>query len=154
MNSESVSFVIDPTLGKLAKWLRIMGFDAHYQTSYNNMEIGIHIKDGRTLLTRNMVLMISHKPSFMIHSDKVQDQLIEMKKYGFLPVAYNEWFRRCIKCNIPLMSVQLEDARGRIPEHVLSQNTGGVKFCPSCKRYLWPGSHRVNMLNQIKNWGL
>lgn len=154
MNNKSVFFVIDPTLGKLAKWLRIMGIDAHYQTTYRNMEIEALLAEGRILLTRNRSLKHTLNPSILITSDRIQDQLIEVKEYGFLPVANDNWFRRCIICNIPLQSVQLEDARGRIPEYIISQNIRGIKFCPSCKRYLWPGSHRTKMINQLKCWGL
>ena len=154
MKNKPALLVIDPTLGRLAKWLRIMGFDAHYQTSYKNMEIEILLKEGRILMTRSGKLKNSFKPSILISSDKLQDQLMELKKNGFLPVANENWFKRCIACNIPLQSVQLEDARGRIPEYIASQNIRGIKFCPSCNRYLWPGSHRTKMLKQLKNWGL
>ena len=154
MNNKPALLVIDPTLGRLAKWLRIMGFDAHYQTSYKNMEIEALLKEGRTLMTRNRKLKNSLRPSIFISSDKIRDQLMELKENGFLPVANENWFKRCIICNIPLLSVQIEDARGRIPEYIVDQNIGGIKFCPSCNRYLWPGSHRTRMLKQLEIWGL
>ena len=154
MNKKSAVFVVDTTLGRLAKWLRIIGFDAHYQPSYKNMEIENLLKDGRILLTRNKALKDNLRPSILISSDKIQNQLMEIKKIGLLPLTNKNWFRRCIRCNIPLQGVQMEDARGRIPEYITSQNIEGIKHCPSCNRYFWPGSHRRRMLKQIKDWGL
>ena len=154
MNKKSARFVIDPALGRLAKWLRIMGIDAHYQTAYQKLELEILLAEGRILLTRNRALYNRLNPAIFIKSNNIQDQLKELKENGFLPVANKNWFKRCIICNIPLESVQIEDARGRIPEYAASQNIRGVKFCPSCQKHFWPGSHRVNILAQVKNWGL
>ena len=154
MNDKSDSFVIDATLGRLAKWLRIMGIDAHYQTSYKKMEIENLIKKGRILLTGSRALRDSLKPSILIKSDKVQFQLMEMDKHGLLPKTNDNWFKRCIRCNTPLKSVKIKDAQGRIPEYIVSQNIEGIRHCPSCNRYFWPGSHRGKMLKQIIEWGL
>lgn len=152
--NKPAGFVIDASLGRLAKWLRIMGIDAHYQSSYRKMEIEGLIKSGRILLTGNSTLKNSLKPSILIKSDKVQYQLMEIEKYGLLPKTGNDWFKRCIRCNIPLESAQIEDAQGRIPEYVLSQNIEDIKHCPSCNRFFWPGSHRNRMLKQIREWGI
>ncbi len=154
MNDKSAGFVIDTTMGKLAKWLRIMGIDAHYQHSYKKIEIENLIKEGRILLTRSRALKDDLRPSILIHSEKVQNQLMELKESGLLPATGKNWFQRCIRCNIPLQSVQIEDARGRIPEHTANQNIEWVHKCPSCNRYFWPGSHRERMLKQIKEWGI
>ena len=154
MDNKSAGFVIDETLGRLAKWLRIMGIDAHYQSSYKKMEIENLLKNGRILLTGSRTLKDCFKPSILINSDKVQYQLTEMDKHGLLPKTNKNWFKRCIRCNSPLRSVKIEDAPGRIPEYIISQNTDGIQNCPSCNRYFWPGSHREKMLKQLKEWGL
>ena len=99
MNKKSAVFVVDTTLGRLAKWLRIIGFDAHYQPSYKNMEIENLLKDGRILLTRNKALKDNLRPSILISSDKIQNQLMEIKKIGLLPLTNKNWSRRCIRCN-------------------------------------------------------
>lgn len=154
MNNKSAGFAIDTTLGRLAKWLRIMGLDAHYQHSYKKIEIENLLKEGRILLTRNRTLKDHLKPSILIYSDKVQNQLMELKEIGLLPVTSDNWFQRCILCNIPLKSAQISDAQGRIPEYIISQNIEEIHHCPSCNRYFWPGSHRTRMLKQLKDWGL
>ena len=154
MSFKTVQFVVDTMLGRLAKWLRIMGMDAHYQSSYKSMEIKGLLKKGRILLTGNRTLKESLNPSILIHSDRVQYQLMELKKKGLLPATDENWFKRCIICNIPLQSMQMEDPRGRIPEYIINQNIEGIQRCPSCDRYFWPGSHRERMLRQIKEWEL
>jgi uncharacterized protein with PIN domain len=154
MTHKPAGFVIDTMLGRLTKWLRVIGLDAHYQSSYKIKEIENLLKKGRILLTRNRALKDSLKPSILIDSDKVQDQLKEIKENGLLPATNKNWFKRCIRCNIPLQSVHIKDAQGRIPEYIISQNIEGIHRCPSCNRYFWPGSHRERMLKQIREWGL
>ncbi len=154
MSNEQIRFVIDSSLGTLAKWLKIMGFDAHYQSLYNGDEIEKLLKEGRILITKNRHLQGRLNPLILITQNKIRDQLLELKNPWFLPMDRKFWFRRCIRCNVLLHSVQTRDARGRIPDFVIHQNTGEVKFCPKCKRYFWPGSHRVRMIMQLETWGL
>ncbi len=154
MIDKMINVAVDPTMGRLAKWLRIMGIDAHYQHEYRFGEIELMLKAGRTLITRNSILHSSHEPSILIISEKIESQLMELKKCGFLPETSDSWFKRCTVCNIPLQSAKIIHARGRIPEYVISQNTKEIKYCPSCERYFWPGSHRKKILKQMKQWGL
>lgn len=154
MGNEQFRFVIDSSLGKLAKWLKIMGFDAHYQSLYQKDEIKRLLDERRILLTKDYKLKEKLSPSILITQNNVKNQLMELKNPGLLPVAKEFWFRRCIICNILLQNVQAKDARGRIPDFTLNQNTGEIRFCPKCKRYFWPGSHRVRMKKQLEIWKL
>jgi uncharacterized protein with PIN domain len=154
MSNEQTRFVIDSSLGSLAKWLKIMGFDAHYQQIYKEGEIERLLKKGKIMLTKNRRLQDRLNPLILITCNNIKDQLLELKNPGFLPMDRKYWFRRCIICNELLQSVQTRDARGRIPDFVMRQNTGDIKFCPKCKRYYWPGSHRVKMIKQLEIWGL
>ena len=154
MNDTPERFVIDATLGRLAKWLRIMGIDAHYQSSYKKPEIESLVKDGRILLTGSKALRDSLKPSILIYSDKIQYQLMELEKIGLLPKTNNNWFKRCIRCNTPLTSVNMDNTQGRIPEYIISQNIETIQHCSLCNRYFWPGSHRKRMLKQLNEWGI
>ena len=154
MGNEQVIFLVDPSLGKLARWLKIMGIDAHYQSVYKTGEMENLLNDGRILLTKDYKLKDRLTPSILINHNDIKDQLMELKKSGFLPVDREYWFRRCIVCNVLLHNVQTKEARGRIPDFVIHQNTGKIKFCPECKRYFWPGSHRVRMIKQLVEWGL
>jgi uncharacterized protein with PIN domain len=79
---------------------------------------------------------------------------LEFKNPGFSPWTKKFWFRRCIICNVLLHSVQTKDARGRIPDFVIHQNTGEIKFCPKMQKIFLACSHRVRMIKQLQTWGL
>jgi uncharacterized protein len=153
-SNEQIRFLVDPSLGKLARWLKIMGFDAHYQSRYKEGEIENLFITGRILLTRDCQLKDRLNPSILINHDNIKDQLMELKNSGFLPVAREYWFRRCIVCNVLLHNAQTQNARGRIPDFIIYQNNWEIKHCSKCKRYFWPGSHRVRMIKQLEIWGL
>ena len=150
---QEIKFLADSMLGRLAKWLRVMGFDTHYQPVYELETLAHLIRDGRYLLTRNRHIIDKYPDSVFIHSDHVKDQLLEIRDLGHLPAGASEWFIRCLNCNIHLKGTSLEDAREHIPEYVFHQNITSVRFCPSCGRFFWPGSHRNNMISQLAEWG-
>lgn len=141
-------------LGRLAKWLRVMGYDTHYQPLYTIDEIDKLISNDRVFITRNKSYYTKYKPSLLITSNKINDQLHEVKNKRQLSFNLKKSFSRCLSCNVKLESVTLKSASGYIPEYILTQNPKGVSHCPACNRYFWPGSHRKKMLDQITQWGL
>jgi len=148
------TFLVDSMLGKLAKWLRVMGFDAHYQPVYKLGEIDKLHSGGRLLLTRNSAITSLFRPSLLINADRIKHQLYEVKDKGFLPIDKGKWFSRCLSCNIPLMTVSPKSTHSDIPEYILMRSNTGISHCPSCNRCFWKGSHRKKMINQITEWSL
>lgn len=147
-------FLSDSMLGRLTKWLRIMGYDTHYQTFYKEGTMGPLIHDGRLLLSRHRSTVNKYPNSLLILSDNVQRQLEEMRVHGYFALDNARWFTRCLACNTFLKEASVEDAREKIPEYVFYQNiTTGLGFCCSCERYFWPGSHRMRMISQLEKWG-
>ena len=154
MEPQRNRFLADSMLGRLAKWLRVMGCDTHYQPFYKEGIIGPLIHDGRLLLSRHRPTVDKYPNSLLILSDKVQRQLEEVRAHGYLTLDSARWFGRCLTCNILLKEASVEDAREKIPEYVFYQNiTTGLRFCRSCERYFWPGSHRRRMISQLEEWG-
>lgn len=153
MQAGEITFLLDSMLGRLGKWLRVMGFDTHYQPVYISGEIDRLHTGGRLLLSRNRTIVKSRRPALLINADQIRGQLYEIKNKGYLPVLKEKWFSRCLLCNILLADVTTEDICEDIPEYVLS-DTSGIRHCPQCKRYFWKGSHRKRMLNQIDEWKL
>jgi uncharacterized protein with PIN domain len=154
MELQTKRFIADSMLGRLAKWLRVMGYDTHYQPYYKDGMIATLIHDGRLLLSRHRPTIERYPDSLLILSDKVQGQLEEMKTHGCLTLDRAKWFNRCLTCNTLLQDASLEDAREKIPEYTLYQNiTTGLRFCTSCGRFFWPGSHRKRMTAQLEEWG-
>lgn len=155
MVSTEKRFLADSMLGKLARWLRVMGFDTHYQPYYDEKTMDRIINDGFTLLSRHRKKILRYPAhSILILSDRVEHQLQELRKTGYIPSHRSRWFTRCLLCNTLLKAVSVKDARENIPEYVYYQNVPEVRFCPSCGRYFWPGSHRNRMVNQLREWGI
>jgi len=146
-------FLADSMLGRLAKWLRVMGYDTHYQRFYNEQEFQDFISEGRSLLSKNRKTIKKYPDALLILSDHVKDQLHEMRDMGMFSGGRGLWFSRCLICNMPLRDARAEDAREGLPEYIFFHNSQGIRFCPSCGRYYWPGSHREKMIHQLETYG-
>ena len=140
-------------LGKLAKWLRIMGYDTLYQSYYRPGIIDRLMKEDRCLLSRHKETVDQYTAALLLHADRVGEQLAELRQVIPLTRDQPNWFSRCLICNVLLKEAKAGEAQGNIPEYVFYQNTAGIRFCPSCGRYYWPGSHRAKMMSQLREWG-
>ena len=148
-----MKFLADSMLGRLAKWLRIMGYDTHYQSYYTMEDFGPLVRDERTLLSRHAKTTDQYPGSLMLRSDHVKGQLHEIRTGFQLEPDRLQWFTRCLLCNVPLKKTQVEDLRLNVPDYVLYEKLTQIRFCPSCGRHFWPGSHRERMIRQLENWG-
>ena len=148
-----MKFLADSMLGRLAKWLRIMGYDTHYQSFYTKEDFGPLVQDERTLLSRHAKTTAQYPGSLMLRSDQVQGQLHEIRTGFLFEPDRLRWFTRCLICNVPLKKTQVEHLRLNVPDYVLYENPSQIRVCPSCGRHFWPGSHRERMIRQLENWG-
>jgi len=148
-----LTFLADSMLGKLAKWLRVMGYDIHYQPYYKEGAMDQLVHEGRRLLSRRRGTIELYSNALLILSDHIKDQLHEMKRGGVIGHEKTEWFSRCLICNVPLKEAETADASENVPEYVFYQNMAAIRFCPSCGRFFWPGSHRERMIKQLEEWG-
>jgi uncharacterized protein with PIN domain len=144
-------FVADSMLGKLAKWLRVLGYDTHYQRHYSPGVMDELVKGSRLLLSRRRETVHQYTGALLLHGNAVGEQIAELKERLHLVPDRSRWFTRCLICNILLGDVQIDTARENVPEYVFYQNISGIKYCPSCGRYYWPGSHRTRMERQLEN---
>jgi uncharacterized protein len=147
-------FVAEPMLGKLAKWLRMMGYDVLYQRSYREADLIPLIAEGRKLLSRRMEAPACHSEVILIRSDHVGEQLKELWNLGCLKLDRSKFFTRCLRCNVPLKQADPEAARSILPDYIYHENSSGIHFCPECGCFFWPGTHRDRMLQQLADWGL
>jgi uncharacterized protein with PIN domain len=148
-----VTFVVDAMLGKLAKWLRAMGHDTHYQARYEPHVIDRQIKKGRWLVSRDRNLCSQYETAVRVQANRVAEQLAELNLQ--IPLGSNReaWFCRCLRCNTLLQEANLDRAKGNVPEYVFYRHSPSIRLCPSCGRYYWPGSHRTRMIRQLEVWG-
>ena len=150
-----MKFVADSMVGRLAKWLRVLGYDTHYQACYPPDVMETLLREGRILLTRHRKKAEKlGDTAVLIHGNRVREQLPELIRELHIEPDRLDWFSRCLRCNTPLKQARQDDAREEIPEYVFYQNMAQIRFCPSCNRYFWPGSHRARMENQLKGWGV
>jgi uncharacterized protein with PIN domain len=139
-------FVADVHLGKLARLLRLLGFDTVYQNSFTTTElIGAAVNEARILLSRSTgFLKYSAVRSFIIKHEDPWDQLKQIVEHFQLKNQFNP-FSRCIVCNGHLEKVPKQSIL-----HLLEQNTidyfSEFWRCPDCNRVYWKGSHYERML--------
>ncbi len=135
-------------LGKLAKWLRILGFDTIYLDQPSLTEIKEEVAQGRVFLTRNTKLLSKVPESVFICSDQVISQLKQLYETNYIDFKEEIWFSRCILCNLPLEVVCKEDVDTLVPEYVRQTATSFAR-CQLCGKVYWPGSHLSRMKEKI-----
>lgn len=148
-----MKFILTPELGRLAKWLRILGFDAVYSAEVNFSSLLIHaLRNNRIILTRNshFILKAQMTKAVWIKSNEVNQQLKQVIKELNLKPEKDLMFSRCIICNIELESVNRQHIKDRVPEYVFKTQQ---KFfvCPRCQRVYWSGTHWGNVSEALKS---
>lgn len=145
-------FILDVHLGKLAKYLRMIGFDALYENNYSDPYIiTTSISEKRIILTRDLGILKNKQVThgYFIRSTKPKDQLIEVIERFDLGNNIQP-LNRCIKCNGSIIKVFKKEI-----DHLLHPNTRKYfnKFfqCINCKRIYWEGSHYHNIIELVSN---
>ena len=151
----SPRFIVDDNVGKLAKWLRIMGYDTLFFHSTDDAElISIALAQGRTILTKDSQLMrrrvitSGRLRAILIKADDIEDQLRQVMDtlgldYDFRP------FSLCLECNRPLLSRTREEVRDLVPAFVF-QTQHQYMQCPACSRIYWRGTHWQRMSRELE----
>ncbi len=139
-------------LGRLARWLRVLGCDAVYRPQRNPGDLEKAAAEGRVPLTRNRKLAASVKAAVFIRSDHVDAQLRQLASMFPIAARPEEWFTRCLECNCRLEDVSLEQAREMVPDYIFETFSCTFRRCPSCGRFFWPGSHRKRMIERLRIW--
>ena len=143
---QDLRFVLDTHLGRLARYLRMLGFDAVYENDCDDKELSrISHSEERILLTRDCGLL---KRSEVIHGYYVRatepkSQVVELLRRFDLCSAVSP-FRRCIQCNTLLKSV----AKETVLEWLQTETRlyyDNFRICPACHRIYWEGSHYQRM---------
>lgn len=146
-----IRFVVDVNLGKLAKKLRLLGFDTHYKNDLNDDEIvKISISEKRIILTRDIGILkygnVTH--GFWIRSDDPKTQLNEVIERLQLKNLFKP-FSRCSKCNGQLKRIKKELLKNRIPDDTLSYYKIFWE-CQGCRQIYWEGSHFDKIIDWLK----
>ena len=146
-----MKFACDEMLGKLARWLRILGIDAAYKNRIDDGElIRLCREEGRILLTRDAGLISKNQDveSLFIYSDHHREQLLQVIGH-FNIDPYESAFSRCILCNEGLLEVTREEVRDIVPPFVF-QSQEEFWRCPRCGKVYWPGTHHDHMMKSLE----
>ena len=133
-------FVIDGMLGSLARWLRLLGYDADYDNRRDDAElVRLARAENRVLLTRDRELATRRGVQALFIVSQVLDEQLAQVTAAF-PRAAESGLARCSVCNTILVPATPEELAGRLPAYVLHQYHD-FRRCPGCDRVYWPGSH-------------
>lgn len=141
--ASSVRFDIDPSLGRLAKWLRILGFDTAYPCK--------ELSSGRFFVTTRP--SPGRLGTITVQSEDVFEQLKQL--LGEMNVAPDPdlFFSRCLLCNKPVIPVAADEVTGRVPDSIL-ELAPEFNECPRCGRVYWEGSHYGRVKAKLKEAGV
>lgn len=141
-----VRFIADAMLGKLARWLRNLGFDVVYSQEDDKKILKRAVEEKRILLTMDTG-MPKKEWILVIESRDLIGQIKEVLKKLGLKLKPDRFFCRCNLCNAELKPVKKEAVKNSVPEYVY-KNFNEFYMCPVCQRVYWSGSH----LNEAMLW--
>ena len=138
-------FIADCHFGKLAKYLRLMGFDTLFfpQIDDNDL-IDLANKENRIILTRDRELFERQKAECtLVAAVKIEKQLREVSN-TFELEKFQRPFTLCIVCNEPLHVIEKEAILHRLPPKVI-RYFSNFEICDKCNRIYWQGDHYKKM---------
>ena len=144
-------FIADVHLGSLAKYLRMLGFDVLYKSSFSNeVIIKMSLTENRTILTQSRELLKNNRIThgYWIRNDEVEDQVKDVILRFDLKNNIRE-FSRCLECNNILEPIEKEKIGERIPPKV-KQWQNEFWYCKHCDMIYWKGTHYKKMFEFVR----
>ena len=150
---EEIKFIADAMLGKLSKWLRILGCNTLYYRDHEiDMLLFLAVNENRHILTRQTRLKDRRDLKdrlLFIKDNGTMNQLKEVITHYNLHINSENIFTRCVICNQKLSEISPELVQGKVPDYVASTEKS-FSICPHCKRIFWKGTHFENIQQKIK----
>jgi len=144
-------FILDVHLGKLARKLRMIGFDTLYRNDYEDDEIiEIAATDRRIILTRDIGILKNKRVThgYYIRSDQAEEQLQEVIKHFHLENNIQP-LNRCIACNGKIVVADKEKVKDRLLPKT-RKYFDKIFQCTGCGKLYWEGSHYHNMMKKVE----
>ena len=145
---DNPKFITDATLGKLAKWLRLLGYDTVVFPKEAGREmLRLATAEGRIVLTKRMDMLERQFSGclYLVKDNDISHQLNDIIGKFSLKIDKQKMFGICLKCNNRLHSVSAEEVRNLVPSYVF-ENCTRYNQCPSCHNVYWTGTHQRNAL--------
>ena len=149
-----IKFIVDNNVGKLAKWLRIMGYDAIlFSGDDDGKMVKIALAQDRVILTKDNEIMkrrlvsTGRLKALLIKDDDIKAQLRQVVSAFNLDYHYKP-FSRCLECNQILVDRDKPTIEGLVPPYVYKTQELYME-CPSCHRLYWRGTHWKAMSREL-----
>ena len=151
----NLKFIVDNNVGKLARWLRIMGYDTLlFNDSDDARMIATALTEERVILTRDTQIMkigvieSGRLRAILIQSDKPEEQISQVVESLDLDTR-SGLFTVCLECNRPLETRTRQLVKERVPPYVFRTQNQYVE-CPECHRIYWKGTHWQAMTRKLE----
>lgn len=156
---DNLKFMVDNNVGKLAKWLRIMGYDTLFFNGRNDSRmVAIALAEERVILTRDTQIMkrrvvtSGRLKAILIQSDKPEPQMYQVINSLHLDCRFKP-FAICLECNQPLIEKSKQQVKDLVPPYVF-QTQNQYMECPNCHRIYWRGTHWQRMREKLEKWSI
>ena len=150
-------FIVDNNVGKLAKWLRMMGYDTLFFNGSNDSRmIATALNEDRVILTRDTQIMKrrvvtnGRLKAILIQSDEPELQMHQVIDALHLDHQFKP-FTICLECNQPLLEKSKQQVKDLVPPYVF-QTQKQYMECPACHRIYWRGTHWQAMTERMKKF--
>ncbi len=150
--SKKKAFFADVMLGRLAKWLRILGYDTSYeQTITSEKLVNTARNENRMILTRNKKLIktLDESECLFIEGNFLVNQLKQVIDEFNLDMSEN-FLSRCTVCNAEIVPANKEEVINDVPDFVFRMQNEFSK-CPKCGKIFWKGTHLKRMEEILGN---
>jgi len=147
--------MVDTNVGKLAKWLRMMGYDTSFFQAGDDAEmIAVALQEGRIIITRDShilkrgVVTSGWLKAILVSSDEPEQQMRQVVS-GLALGRHIEPFTLCLECNQLLETRRRDELKERIPHYVF-RTQRKFQECPACHRVYWRGTHWAAMNRKLE----
>ncbi len=145
-------FVADHMLGRLAQWLRILGYDTAFSPGYDDADIvRLALREGRVILTRDrgLVARAAVREFIFIESQDHAEQVKQVLDLLKAKPDIRRIFTICPVCNRGVVAVAKETVSRIVPPYVY-RNKNDYSKCPECQRVFWRGTHYERTLEKLR----
>ncbi|MDP3089613.1 MAG: Mut7-C RNAse domain-containing protein [Nitrospira sp.] len=144
-NQPVIRFMADAMLGRLARWLRILGYDTAYDKAITDEALVERaLRENRWLLTRDRRLVLRkllRGRHTLLAADDVDGQLRQLHRDLAIDLHLtHQRAYRCADCNVAITAISHDEAASLVPPFVAEQYRAFLQ-CPQCRRVFWPGTH-------------
>ena len=147
-------FIADTNVGKLARWLRVLGCDVAFIPNIDDGQlVRVALEQDRIVLTKDTQFMrrrlvaTSRLRALLIQGDELGAQVRQVMRA--FKLATDNGFSRCLECNEPLIPKLKEEVRYLVPSFVY-EHQDTFMLCPACRRIYWRGTHWQRMAHELE----